>query len=123
METVKNASTLEILSTSKDLSPKEKYFLTLAPSVKKMKDAISQIIEITAWCFYSDTNSKGEAQEILSILTPENEVYATNSPTFKEDFFKMLNAFAEWGEPVHSILVSSGTSKAGREFITCVYAD
>jgi hypothetical protein len=58
---------------------------------------------------------------ILSIVTPENEVFATNSPTFKEDFLKMQEMFADCGEEVHSVKVISGTSKAGREFITCVY--
>ena len=114
---------MEILKTSGELTAKERYFLTMAPTVQKMKDAISQRIEIANWCVYSDVNSKGEFQEILAIATPENEVFATNSKTFMDDFEKMNAVFAECGEPVKAIVVTSGTSKAGREFITCVYAD
>lgn len=113
---------MKIIKTSKELSAQEKYFLTMAPSVQKMKDVISQEIEIEAYCIYEDTNSKGEEQEILSIVTPEGDVFATNSPTFKEDFEKMHTMFNECGEKVTAIKVISGQSKAGREFITCVYA-
>jgi hypothetical protein len=93
----------------------------MAPSVQKMKDAVSQTIEVSSWCLYKDTNSKDEEQTILSLATPENEVFATNSPTFIEDFLKMQTMFAECGESVNSVKVINGTSKAGREFITCVY--
>ena len=113
---------MKIVKTSKELTPQERYFLTMAPSVQKMKDAVSQRIEVAAWCIYEDTNSKGEDQTILSIATPENEVFATNSPTFIEDFGKMNALFDECGESVTAIEVISGQSKAGREFITCVYA-
>jgi hypothetical protein len=114
-------STLAIVRTSKELSPVEKYFLTMAPSVQKMKDCISQRIEIAAWCLYNDVNSKDEEQTILAIATPENEVFATNSPTFVEDFLKMWDVFGESGVPVTAVKVISGQSKAGRTFITCVY--
>lgn len=112
---------MSILRSSRELSPAEKYALTLSPGVQKMKDAVSQEIEISAYCLYTDTNSKGEDQEILAICTPENESFATNSPTFKEDFFKMIDAFSEWGQEVHVIKVITGKSKADRDFITCVY--
>jgi hypothetical protein len=115
-------STLEIIRTSKELSAVERYFLTMAPSVQRMKDVVSQQIEIAAWCMYHDVNSEGKEQTILSIATPENEVFATNSPTFIEDFLKMWDMFTGCGEGVTAIKVTSGTSKAGREFITCVYA-
>ena len=113
---------MEILKTSKELTAKEKYFLTMSPAVQKMKDVVSQEIELAAWCMYKDLNSKDEIQTILSISTSENEVFATNSPTFIEDFLKMQTVFEESGEKVNSIKVISGMSKAGREFITCVYA-
>lgn len=113
---------MNITRTSKELTAQERYFLTMAPSVQKMKDAISQEIEVAAFCVYEDTNSKGEEQTILSIATPENEVFATNSPTFIEDFLKMYDMFTDCGETITKVEVISGESKAGREFITCVYA-
>lgn len=113
---------MTIIKTSKELSAQERYFLTMAPSVQKMKDAIGQELEVTAFCVYEDTNSKGEEQTILSMTTPEGDVFATNSPTFIEDFQKMWDLFNDLGEQVKAIKVISGTSKSGREFITCVYA-
>lgn len=113
---------MNIIKTSKDLTVKDKYFLTMSPSVQKMKDQISQRIEVDKWCIYEDENSKGELQTILSIATPENEVFATNSKTFKEDFQRMVDIFATDNIDVEAVEVISGTSKAGREFITCVYA-
>lgn len=112
---------MNIIKTSKDLTPQEIYFLTMSPTVQKMSDAESQIIEVEAWAIYEDENSKGELQTILAIKTPENEVFATNSATFKEDFIKMNELFEGMGVTVNAIKVSSGTSKAGRKFITCVY--
>jgi hypothetical protein len=113
---------MNIIETSKDLTAKDKYFLTMAPSVQKMKDQVSQRIEVSKWCIYEDTNSKGELQKILSIATPENEIFATNSKTFMDDFKRMVEVFALDNIDVTAIEVISGKSKADREFITCVYA-
>jgi len=112
---------MKVLKTSKDLTPQEIYFLTMAPTVQKMSDAETQIIEVSSYALYEDENSKGEVQEILAIMTPEREVFATNSRTFKEDFFKMHELFESLGEEVHSVKVMSGMSKNDRKFITCVY--
>lgn len=112
---------MNIIKTSKDLTAQEIYFLTMAPIVQKMSDAESQIIEVDSWAVYEDENSKGEMQTILALKTRENEVFATNSKTFKEDFVKMNELFESWGETVHSIKVTSGMSKNDRKFITCVY--
>lgn len=112
---------MKIIETSKDLTPQQIYFLTMSPTVQKMSDAENQIIEVEAWAIYEDVNSKGELQTILAIKTPENEVFATNSETFKEDFIRMNELFEDMGVTVNAIKVSSGISKAGRKFITCVY--
>lgn len=113
---------MKIIKTSKELTAQDKYFLTMAPSVQKMKDQVSQRIEVAKWCVYEDKNSKDEDQTILSIATPENEIFATNSKTFMDDFSRMVDIFAEDGIDVTAIKVISGKSNAGREFITCVYA-
>lgn len=115
---------MEIIKKSKEtFTPKELYVLTMSPETRKMKDAISQTVEIGNYCLYKDNNSKGEEHNILAISTPDGECIATNSPTFIEDFFRMQDMFAGCGEVVKSVKVISGTSKAGREFITCAYAD
>lgn len=115
---------MKIINSSENLTPKEIYSLTMSPKTQKMKNAIGSRIEIGAWAFYEDVNKKsGEIQEVLAIMTPEGEIFATNSPTFKEDFLQMQELFRDMGETVHAISVISGTSKAGREFISCTYED
>lgn len=121
---MKGSKTMKIVNSSANLTPKEIYSLTMSPKTQKMKDVIGSRIEIGAWAAYEDVNKKtGELQEVLAIMTPEGEIFATNSPTFKEDFFQMQELFQNMGEIVHSISVISGISKAGREFISCAYED
>lgn len=115
---------MTIINSSNNLSVKEIYALTMNPNTMKMKDAKGQRIELGNWAIYEDVNKKtGELHNILAIATPEGETFATNSPTFIDDFLAMHQLFTSMGEPVPAIVVSSGTSKNGREFITCVYSD
>lgn len=115
---------MQILNSSANLTAKDIYHLTMNPKTQKMKDVVGQRIELAAWAVYEDTNGKnGELQKILAIKTPEGDSFATNSPTFYKDFTAMMELFESMGESVHAIEVVSGTSNAGREYITCSYAD
>lgn len=115
---------MNIIEKSGELKTTDLYHLTMNPATQKMKDIKGQRLEVDCWCIYEDVQkSTGALQEILAVKTPENEVFATNSPTFIEDFRKMWELFTGYGETIRAISVISGTSKAGREFITCVYAD
>lgn len=115
---------MHIINSSANLTVKDMYHLTMNPNTAKMKDCKGQRIEFEAWAVYQDTNRKsGELMEILAIRTPEGETFATNSPTFINDFLSMWDLFYDMGETVKAIIVTSGTSKAGREFITCTYSD
>ena len=114
---------MQIIEKSGELKTTDLYHLTMNPATQKMKDIKGQRLEIDCWCIYEDVQkSTGALQEILAIKTPENEVFASNSPTLIDDFRKMWELFASNGEKVNAIDIISGTSKAGREFITCVYA-
>lgn len=113
---------MEIVKSSADLKTIDIYRLTKAPNTKKMSDAKGTRIELDKWVLYEDVNKKtGELQKILAIATPSGECFATNSKTFIDDFIDMVEMFYYAGETVPSIVVTSGISKAGREFITCVY--
>lgn len=102
-------------------SKKQRYDLTMSPKMQNMKLLKGSKLEVAAWCKYEDVDAKtGEVRPILSILSPEGEVFGTNSATFIGDFESMVDMFGEDGVDV--IEVVSGTSKAGREFITCAYA-
>ena len=104
-----------------NFSKKVAYSLTLSPKMRNMKELKGSTLEVSAWCKYEDVDAKTEElRPILSIMTPEGEVFGTNSATFIDDFEKMVALFGPGG--VDAIEVLSGTSKAGREFITCAYA-
>lgn len=107
---------MTITMTSRELTKKESYNLTFSPSIKKMRDIVGAQIDVSAFVMYEDVNSDGKEQEILSVMDADGTVYATNSPTFKKDFANICEIMD--GEDF-SIEVISGTSKAGREFITC----
>ena len=102
-----------------DLDKRTIYSLTMSPRTMKMKDAKGQTLDVKAWALYTDLDQDGNDRQVLAVLTPEGETYATNSPTFQDDFFRMVELFGADG--VDAIEVISGISKAGREFITCAY--
>lgn len=107
---------MTITKTSRELTKKENYKMTLDPSIKKMRDIVGAQVEVSAFVLYKDVSSDGKEQEILSVMDADGTVYATNSPTFKKDFANICEIMD--GEDF-AIEVISGTSKAGREFITC----
>ncbi len=113
---------MNIIKTSKELNVRERYAMTMSPAMQKMRNCVDQRLDVAAWCLYTDTDSDGKEQTILSILTPEGEVFATNSPTFQRDFENIVEIFADADEDFDAINIISGTSKAGREFITCTLA-
>ena len=113
---------MEIIRKSGDLSVREQYLLTMNNQTQKMESAKGEKIAINSWALYKDINKDGEEKEILSILSADGKVFATISETFKRDFFNMLELFNQNGEELDEILVTGGTSKAGRQFVTCTLA-
>ena len=109
-----------IKSFPETLSNKQKYSLTMSPKIQKMTEAKGSTLELACWAIYRDTDSEGEEREILSIITPDGEAFATNSATFRADFERMIDLLG--ADEVTAIEVISGTSKNNREFITCAYA-
>lgn len=113
---------MKILETKGDLTKKEQYLMTSAPNIRKLSELKNQIVEVSLYCHYlADDGENEEGKPILAIMTPEGEVYATNSRTFIETFQKIIEIFGTEG--FSKVLVSTGISRAGREFITAVYAD
>ena len=115
---------MKITHPSKILSTAEIYRLTKSPNTKKMSDCVGQRIEVKDWCVYEDADKKtGETKTILTLSTPDGETFGTNSATFISDFLDMWELFSDAGETVNAIYVLSGTSKNGRPFIMCEYAE
>lgn len=129
---------MKIINASKEnLTAKERYMLTMSPKTQKMSEQVGSIIPIAIWCEFLDTKEEkkdgkvvmenGEPkmvdEHIFSIVTTDGETFATNSATLMADFKAMLDCFKDSGEELKAIEIISGTSKAGREFITCAYAE
>ncbi len=103
-----------------DMDPKTAYKLMKSPEVKKMSEAEGSILEIDSWIHYNSPDREtGEIKEVIAIATPDGELFATISNTFREEFTDMVNYF---GSDLGAIKVISGTSKAGRKYITCSIA-
>ena len=115
---------ITIIKNSDELTREQLYFLTLNPAVEKLSDKSGEVIDLDAWCVYEDSSTDKNCNEkvstILAIKTPDNKVYGTNSATFIKSFTDMIDFFKDYGG-VSKILVDGGTSKAGRNFIQCVY--
>lgn len=96
------------------------YKLVKSAEVHKMVDAAGSELEVVKYVIFDDTDSKtGEVKEVLTIETEDGEMFGTISPTFIREFKDIVKFFD--GE-VGNIKVITGTSKGGREFVTCSIA-
>lgn len=108
-----------IIDKSRELNNQELYLLTMSPKADSVKNHVGERIEVSAWIQFEDVDKKtGDIQTILSVLTPENEVFSSISPTFQADFKDMAELFHN----DFAFEVISGKSKAGRDFVTCALA-
>ena len=108
-----------IIEKSRELTNQELYLLTMSPKADSVKNHVGERFDVAAWSLFEDKDKKtGEVHSVLSILTTENEVLSTISPTFQEDFMDMAEIFCN----DFAVEIISGKSKAGREFVTCALA-
>ena len=108
-----------IINKSRELSNQELYLLTMSPKADSVKNHVGERFDVSAWALFEDVDKKsGEVHSVLSVLTPENEVFCSISPTFQSDFMDMAELFHN----DFAFEVISGKSKAGREFVTCALA-
>ena len=108
-----------ITNKSRELNNEEIYLLTMSPKSDSVKNHVGERIDVSAWAIFEDVDKKsGEVHEVLSVLTPDNEVFSSISPTFQNDFLEMAELFNN----DFAFEVISGKSKAGRDFVTCTLA-
>ena len=108
-----------IIEKSRELTNQELYLMTMSHKADSVKNHIGERIKVSAWLLFEDTDKKtGEVHSVLAVLTPENEVFNTISPTFQTDFMDMAELFHN----DFAFEIISGKSKAGREFVTCALA-
>ena len=111
---------MEILKSTEGLKAADIYSMTKGSGIRKMQDAKGEVLQVEKYVLYQDQNQNGEPQEVLSMETVQGVRYATNSKTFIRNFFDILSTFAGMGEEYGmAFLVGSGTSRNGREYLTC----
>lgn len=106
---------------SKELDSIDTYLMTLSPAIKVVKDIPDgTVIHVVAYATFTDEkeDGKGEEADLLSIMTPEREVYSCQSATFKRSFLQIAKLFAD----EFPIIKTSGITKSGRDFINCELA-
>nr|DAD74066.1 MAG TPA: ssDNA binding protein [Podoviridae sp. ctoyw14] len=110
-----------ITSYPETLDLKTAYALTRTPENQNMKDREGSTFGVKAYALYEDVNSKGNTQEVLALLTDEDETYSTVSPTFKQDFADCVDLAAQYGVEASALTIAviGGESKNGRHYIGC----
>lgn len=107
------------IKNSKDL-----YDLTKSPAIKKLSTIKGETRHISCAVIYEDIKSNGEIQKVFSFRCADTgDIFATNSSTFIHDFEDARDLLKEFDEEIHTIKVDSGTSRAGRTYISCIYID
>lgn len=108
---------IEIKNMSREFDEVSQYLMTVAPSIKSMKDvADGTKITVNGTIEFIDTKDGKEPVEVMSIITPTNEVYSCQSATFKRSLKDIENIMH--GKQF-TIIKTSGTTKAGRPYINC----
>lgn len=97
------------------MSKKEIYDMTRSPAIKRMSDAVGEVLTVSALYMRDEVNPDGEVKEVCSIMTEKGEVYATNSRTF----ITSMNSIINIGFP-QKVEIVSGTSRNGRKYIDVV---
>lgn len=110
-----------LIGASKELSKKEEYLMIHNQATKKLKDAVGMVFGVDMWALIKNVDDEdGTESTILSIKTSDGDFYATNSATFIKEFNNIVEIF---GVELPEIEVLTGTSKNGRDFISCTISD
>ena len=110
---------MEIIRKSdEEMTKKDIFMMTKNQKIRTVKSLENgEKISVVHWIEFSDVNSgTGEIVEILSMMDASGECFATNSKSFKEMFFDIVNIMD--GE-LFTIEKLGGKTKAGRDFVTC----
>lgn len=107
---------MNIVKTSKGLTKMQAYKLRSSKESHSFKSAAGSEVEVAVWMIYDDVNSRDEAVNILAIMTPDGEVFAGQSETFKRSFIEAVDIF---GDELEAIKVITNVAKNGREYVDC----
>ena len=108
---------ITINTQSRDFTEVEQYLMTLDRNIQSLKDVEDNTsITVAGYLTFTDEKDNGESVDILSIITPDNEVFSCQSETFKRSFGNITNIMHDKS---FSIIKLSGTTKNGRPYINC----
>lgn len=108
---------ITINTQSKDFTEVEQYLMTLDRNIQSLKDVKDNTsIPVAGYLTFTDEKENGDNADILSIITPDNEVFSCQSATFKRSFYNIYNIMH--GKQF-SVIKLSGTTKNGRPYIDC----
>ena len=108
---------ITIIKQSRDFTEVEQYLMTLDRGIVSLKDVKDKtIIPVAGFLTFTDEKDNGDSVDILSIITPDNEVFSCQSATFKRSFDNIANIMHD---KQFSVIKVSGTTKAGRTYIDC----
>ena len=96
------------------MDKRQQFALMTTDRSKRMIDLKGTVIAPEAWILYEGEDLNGEAVEILT-MTVEGEIFSTISNTFIKKFKQIIEYF---GVDTGELVVTSGTSKNGREYIS-----
>lgn len=103
---------------SRDFTEIEQYLMTLDKGIKALKDVEDNTrIPVAGYLKFTDEKDNGDSVDILSIITPDNEVFSCQSVTFKRTFGNIADIMH--GKSF-SIIKVSGTTTKGRTYIDCL---
>lgn len=108
---------ITIKTQSKDFTEVEQYLMILDKGIHSLKDVEDNTsIPVAGFLTFTDEKESGDSVDILSIITPDNEVFSCQSATFKRSFDNIANIMHG---KLFSVIKVSGTTKSGRPYIDC----
>ena len=110
---------VEIKTVSREFTEVEQYLMTIAPAIQSLKD-VEDGTHITVDGVLEFTDIKentGESVDIMSIITPDKQVYSCQSTTFKRSIHDISNIMKD---KQFTVIKTSGVTESGRDFINCV---
>lgn len=107
---------MEIIKTNADINnKKELYKLTKSESIRVQDVEPGTSIPVEKYALYVEEKPDGTKQNVLAVVGGGLKV-ATISKTFINSFMECVDLM---GDDAFSILITGGTSKAGRRYVSC----
>lgn len=85
---------MTILETSRQFTPEELYALTKNPKNEVLKAHDGESLEVSGYCIYEDTNTKGEVRTLMSLeITDEEFAITSNSETARRSLNDIMEIY------------------------------